>query len=168
MHFLVYLWLFFKASLFSTGGTGNLPSLHDDLLPRHWATNRQFAESLTIGQISPGPSGLWVISLGYLTAGVPGSLLALVAITLPPLLAIGVRRLYQRVRHHPSAEGFMQGLALSICGISAVILCILLRSNGISIKSLAISIAALSLAATKKIPIAVILAIAAIAGIITF
>jgi len=165
MNSLVYLWLFLKASLFSTGGTGNLPSLHDDLIVRHWATNREFAESLTIGQISPGPSGLWVISLGYLTNGLTGSLLAVVAIVLPPLLAILVQRIYERIQHHPSVEGFMSGLALSVCGIFIVILSILLKSNGLSIKSLAVAGIAIGFAATKKIPIPAILALAAIAGI---
>src|SRR5919199_5429647 len=75
---LIYFWLMLKASFFATSGTGNIPSLHADLLARGWATERQFAESLAVGQISPGPSGLWVVSLGYLTAGLPGALLALI------------------------------------------------------------------------------------------
>src|SRR6185436_8378534 len=85
---LLFFWLMFKASLFSTSGSGNLPILHQDLLARGWATDRNFAESLAIGQISPGPSGLWVISLGYLLDGLRGALLTLVAITLPPLLVL--------------------------------------------------------------------------------
>ena len=165
MHYLLYFWLFLKASLVSTGGSGNLPSLHDDLVPRHWATNREFAESLTIGQISPGPTGLWVISLGYLTAGVPGSLLDLIAISIPPLLAIVVQRIYRRIESHPSAEGFIQGLALSVCGIFIVILTLLLRSTGLNVKSVAIAATAFALAATKRIPIPAILTAAAIAGI---
>jgi chromate transporter len=69
MNPLLYFWLFLKASLFSTGGMGNLPSLHTDLLARHWATEQQFAESLAIGQIAPGPSGLWVIAWGISQTG---------------------------------------------------------------------------------------------------
>jgi len=85
---LTYFWLLLKASLFSTGGTGNLPSLHADLLARGWANEQQFAESLAIGQISPGPSGLWVISLGYLVDGLRGAVLTLIAISLPPLVVL--------------------------------------------------------------------------------
>jgi len=58
--------LFLKASLFSTGGFSNLPSLHQDLLANAWAKEADFGQSIAIGQISPGPNGLWVISLGYL------------------------------------------------------------------------------------------------------
>ncbi len=98
---LLYFWLFLKASLFSTSGLGSLPSLHADLLARRLASDRQFAEALTIGQLSPGPNGLWVVSLGYLTAGLPGSLLALLALTLPPLLILAIERGYRRVRSCP-------------------------------------------------------------------
>ncbi|MEO7909476.1 MAG: chromate transporter, partial [Roseiflexaceae bacterium] len=52
---VLFFWLMFKAALFSTSGSGNLPILHQDLLARGWATDRTFAESLAIGQISPGP-----------------------------------------------------------------------------------------------------------------
>ena len=66
---LIYFLLFLKASLFSTGGFSNLPSLHQDLLANGWAKESYFGQSIAIGQISPGPNGLWVISLGYLTYG---------------------------------------------------------------------------------------------------
>src|SRR4029079_7506336 len=92
---LLYFWVMFKASLLSTGG-GNIPILHQDLLARGWKTERQFAEALAIGQISPGPTGLWVISLGYLLDGLRGALLSLVAIVLPPLLVLGINCVYRR------------------------------------------------------------------------
>jgi hypothetical protein len=62
----------------------------------------------------------------------------------------------------------MKGLALSICGISLVVLSILMKSNGLSIKSVVIAFIAIALAAPKKIPIPVILAGAAIIGIVVF
>jgi len=65
------------------GGLNNLPSLHHDLLTQQWAREADFGEAIAIGQISPGPNGLWVISLGYLTYGWLGSLLALIAIIIP-------------------------------------------------------------------------------------
>src|ERR1700732_2308669 len=82
----IYFLLFLKASLFSTGGFSNLPSLHQDLLANGWAVEVDFGQSIAIGQISPGPNGLWVISMGYLTYGYLGAFLALIAITIPALL----------------------------------------------------------------------------------
>src|SRR4051794_6400673 len=109
MSALLFFWSMFKASLLSTGG-GNIAILHQDLLARGWATEQQFAESLAMGQISPGPAGLWVISLGFLLDGVRGSLLALMATTPPPLLVLLVHVLYQRIGGHPATQGFVRGL----------------------------------------------------------
>lgn len=166
MNPLLYLWIFLKASLFSTGGFGNLPSLHTDLLARRWATERQFAESLMIGQISPGPNGLWVICLGYLTDGLRGALFALIAVSLPPLLVLLVDRLYQRVKDHVAVEGFVNGLSLAVVGIFGIVLVSLLRSVGLNLHSLLIAFGAFGLAATRRVPLPAILALAALVGIL--
>jgi chromate transporter len=166
MNPLLYFWLFLKASLFSTGGMGNLPSLHSDLLPRHWATEQQFAESLMIGQLAPGPNGFWVLSLGYLTDGLRGALLALLAINLPPLLILLIERLYRHVKEHPAVEGFMRGMGLALTGIFAVTLFNLLQAEGLNLRLILIALAALGLGATRRIPLIVIIALAALAGIL--
>ena len=166
MNLVLYFWLFLKASLFSTGGLGNVPSLHADLTARHWATDREFAEAMTIGQISPGPNGLWVISLGYLTRGVTGSLLALAGITLPPLFILAVQRAYQRVEDHPAAIGFMRGLSLAVAGIFVVVLARILHSAGIDLRSAAIVVVAVALAWTRRVPVVAIIALAGVAGVL--
>ena len=163
---LLYFWLFLKASLFSTGGMGNLPSLHADLPAHGWATERQFGEALTIGNISPGPTGLWVISLSYLTGGIRGSLLALLAILLPPLLILGVERLYRRVQHHPAVEGFVQGLGLAVVGIFLVALWGIFQSAGITGRSLTLLAAALGLMLSRRVPVVGIVGLAALAGVV--
>lgn len=162
----LYFWLFLKASLFSTGGMGNLPSLHADLLMRHWAGDRQFAEALTIGQLSPGPNGLWVVSLGCLTGGVPGSLLAALALTLPPLLILAVDRFYRRVQDHPAVEGFVKGLSLAVVGVFVVALFGILHSAGFTFRTGAIALCAVTLAATRRVPVFGIVSLAGAAGIV--
>ena len=161
---LVYFWLLLKASLFSTGGTGNLPSLHADLIARGWATDRQFAEALAVGQLSPGPTGLWVISLGYLTAGWRGAGLALVAVMLPPLLVLLVDRLYRRMGAHPAVQGFMRGLSLGLVGIFLVVLAKLLLNNGLDVGAVLIALVAIGLGRTGRVPVGVLLALGALAG----
>jgi len=161
---LVFFLLVLKATLFSTGGTGNLPSLHDDLaVSRHWVTDQQIAEAVSVGQVSPGPTGLWVVSLGCLIDGVRGGVLAAVAVAIPPLLVLLTARLYRRVRHHPAIEGFMQGMGLAVVGIGAVILYRLLAgTGGLRPASLLIAAASAALMATRRIPVLVILLLAGV------
>jgi chromate transporter len=162
---LPFFWLMLKAALFSTSGSGNLPILHQDLLARGWASDRQFAESLAIGQISPGPSGLWVISLGYLVDGLRGAVLSLVAITLPPLVVLLVAGFYRRYGGHPATQGFVRGLSLAVIGIFMVVLFGIMRTAGFSVTNMLIALGALGLGATRRVPVIVVLGLAALVGI---
>ena len=167
MSSLLLFWAMLKASLLSTG-SGNIPILHEDLLSRGWASEQQFAEALAIGQISPGPTGLWVISLGYLVDGVRGALLAVVAITVPPLLVLLVHRLYRRIGHHPATDGFVRGLTLAVVGILLVVLSGILARTGIGAKSVFIAMAALAIGVTRRVPVIAVLALGAIAGVLLY
>jgi chromate transporter len=165
-HPLTLFWIMFRAALLSTTGTGNLPIVHQDLIARGWATDRQFAESLAIGQISPGPTGLWVISLGYLVGGLQGAALTLVAISLPPLLVLLlVHGLYRRWGHRPATQGFVRGLGLAVSGIFVVVLTGIMNTAGWSFTNLMITLGAIILGATRRVPVVLVLALAAIAGI---
>ncbi len=168
MDIFLYFWIFLKATLLSTSGLGNLPSLHDELVPRGWATEQDFAESLAVGQIAPGPSGLWVISLGYLTAGMLGALVALVAICLPPLLVLLVDRLHRRIGDHPAVEGFVRHLGLAVVGVFVVVIGRLLVTTGLDLSSVCIVIGSIAGALTKRIPVVLLLALAAGVGIIVY
>ena len=166
MNALHYFLLALKASFFSSGGFGNVPSMHDDLLARGWASERNFAEALAVGQISPGPNGLWIISLGYFVNGVPGALLSLLAIAIPPFTILGVEWLYHRTRHHPAVEGFVRGMALATVGIFAVVLQRLLHDVGLNVRTLLICAASMGVGFTRRVPVAIILILAALVGLI--
>jgi chromate transporter len=169
MNPLTLFWIMFKAALLSTSGTGNLPIVHQDLLSRGWADDRQFAESLAIGQISPGPSGLWVISMGYLVDGLRGAALTLVAIALPPLLVLLlVHGFYRRWGHHPATQGFVRGLGLAVVGIFVIVLAGIMKSAGWTFTNMMIVLAAVLLGSTRRVPVLVLLMMAALAGIILF
>lgn len=161
-----WAWLVLKASLLSTSGVGNIPSLYSDLVLTGQATDAQFAEAFAIGQITPGPGGLWVVSLGVLLGGVPGALIALVMICLPPLLVLVLRRLHERVQDNPLVNGFLRGLSAAVAGVSLVTLVRLLLSVGVSPSTVCIALAALGLSLTGRVPILVIFALAAVAGVV--
>jgi chromate transporter len=165
---LLFGWLVLASTLLSTGGMGNLPSLHRDLTARGWVGERAFAESLVIGQIAPGPNGLWVVSLGYLMDGLRGALLALAGITLPPLAVVLVERLYLRLQRHAAVEGFIRGLGLAMVGVFAVVMVDLLRAGGLDRKSLAITVAGAGLAASKRVPLPVVMGLAAGVGVLVY
>ena len=164
----LYFLLFLKASLFSTGGFSNLPSLHQDLIGAGWAVEADFGESIAIGQISPGPNGLWVISLGYLTYGYFGAMLALIAIILPPLLVLGVAAIFARIERARWVPGLMRGISLAVVGITLSVCWTIIRQPGTDWMGWLIAVAAFALAATRRVPLIAILALAGLAGYLLY
>jgi chromate transporter len=164
----IYFLLFLKASLFSTGGFSNLPSLHQDLLANGWAKEADFGQSIAIGQISPGPNGLWVISLGYFTYGYLGAFFALIAITLPALLVLAVAAGYTRIEHRSWVQGAMHGVSLAVVGLLLTVVWTILRQPGVDWKGLLIAAGAFGLAWSRKVNILVILALAGAAGYLLY
>jgi chromate transporter len=161
---VIYFLLFLKASLFSTGGFSNLPSLHQDLLADGWAQEADFGQSIAIGQISPGPNGLWVISLGYLTYGYPGALLALLAIILPALLVLAVSAGYARIERQAWVQGAMQGVSLAVVGILLTVVWTILHQPGVDWRGLLIALGAFGLALSRKVNVLLILGLAGLVG----
>jgi len=168
MNLFLFFWIFLKASLLSFGGMGNLPFLHKDLLALGWAKESDFITAIAVGQLSPGPSGLWSVSLGYLVLGPVGSLLALIALSLPPLLILVVSTFYSRIENQPIVYRATRGLMLGIIGLTLGTLWDLGQSAIISWLDVGITLAALALALSKKLPVIVILALAAAAGLLFY
>jgi chromate transporter len=157
-----------KASLLSSGGFGNLPSLHEDLVSRGWANERQFAGALVLGQLAPGPSGLWPVALGYFVGGVAGALLATAAITLPPLLVIPADRLHRRYSQEPAVRGFVRGLTLVVASAVPLIYLRIAISVGLDLFAVLIFASAFSLFMLRRVPPIVVLALGALAGAVVY
>ncbi len=165
---LLYFLLFLKASLFSTGGFSNLPSLHQDLLANGWAKESYFGQSIAIGQISPGPNGLWVICLGYLTYGYLGALFALIAITIPALLVLVVSAGYTRIEQYPRVQGAMYGVSLAVVGLLLTVVWTIFNQPGVNWKGFLIAAGAFGLALSRKVNILIILGLAGLAGYLLY
>jgi chromate transporter len=164
MDWLTFFLLFLKSSLLSTGGRGPFPYLFTDLIGRGWAKESYFAEALTVGEMSPGPSGLWVVSIGYLTGGFFGALLATTAIAIPPLFVLLVVRVHERLKSFRATKGVLDGLVLAIVGSSGAVLYSLFVSNGVNIVTIVIAVLAAALALQGRVPSWLMLAAAGIAG----
>lgn len=166
MDWLTFFLIFLKASLLSTGGRGPFPYLYTDMISRGWATPADFPAALTVGEISPGPNGLWVVSLGYLTGGLVGALLATLAIALPPLTVLIVARIHERLKSFKATKGVLDGLVLAIAGTSLVVMGNLFVNNGVNIVTIAIAVVCAALMLSGKVPTWAMIAGAAAAGVL--
>lgn len=111
--FLVLL----KDSALTLGGLGSLPLLRQDLVATGVATDTQLVQALAIGRLSTGPTGLWIVSLGYQIAGPLGAAIALVASSLPPLAILPATTLARRWLLSAPFAGLVRGVALATAGL---------------------------------------------------
>lgn len=163
---LALFWTVLKSSLLSTGGMGNVPIVHADLVVANLATERQFTSAMAIGQLSPGPTGLWIVALGYALGGLWGALATVVAVSLPPLLSLGVAALYRRANEHPGVEGLVGGLGLTVAGVSGGTMLFLIGSEGLRPLPIGIAVGALLLGLHGRLPTSLVILAGALAGLL--
>ena len=155
-----------KASLTSTGGLGNVPSLHDDLVAHHLVTENQFVAALAVGQLSPGPNGLWVVALGFAVAGLPGALVCLAAICVPACLVLGLQKIYQKHQDHMAMKGLVWGLSMATVAEFSWTMSNVVRSNGTLWLSALLAAVSCAISMRSKLPVILLIAVAAILGIL--
>lgn len=138
------------------------------MLARRWASEADFGRAIVVGQMSPGPNGLWVISLGYFTGGVLGALLALLAITVPPLLVLVIARSYAHVERWPRSQGAMRGVSVAVLGLLTTVIWTILHQPSVDGRGLLIAAGAFGLALTRKVNILLILVLAGLVGYLVY
>lgn len=122
MSFPELVWVFLKAALLSSGGLQALPLLQEDLtIQRAILTDGDFATAVSIGRITPGPNGLFVLSIGYYAGGLLGVLAAFIGVTLPPFLAIALVRAHRRLAGKRWVVGATRGITATAVGLLAAV-----------------------------------------------
>lgn len=92
MIYLTLAYEFFKIGLFSIGGgMATLPFLMDLTAKYDWFSASELANMVAISESTPGPVGINMATYaGYNAGGVPGAIVATLALTAPALIIIVV------------------------------------------------------------------------------
>jgi len=117
MSYIELFLIFLRAATFSVGGMAALPQLREDLVGTGLVTEPQILAALALGKLAPGPTGLYVVSLGYFAAGAAGALIAVAAAALPPLSLVAVAGIVRRHLLSGWAAGIVRGVVLSTSGL---------------------------------------------------
>ena len=90
MIYLLLFWEFLKTGLFAVGGgLATLPFLYSMGERTGWFTASQVADMLAVSESTPGPIGInMAVYTGYTSAGVLGSVCALIGIITPSVIVI--------------------------------------------------------------------------------
>lgn len=87
-----------------------------------WITSQQLIDVVALGQVTPGPLLTTATSIGYLTAGIPGAVIATVGIFLPSfVLVAAVNPIIPRLRKSPLAGAALDGVNAASLGLMAAV-----------------------------------------------
>ena len=123
MTLLLLCWSFFKTGLFAVGGgLATLPFL-TEMATNHpeWFTKAQLADMIAVAESTPGPIGVNMATYaGYLTAGVPGAILATCSLVLPSLIVLTIiARVLDRYMNNKYVKWVFGGLRPAVTGLIA-------------------------------------------------
>ncbi|MGM9615586.1 MAG: chromate transporter [Oscillospiraceae bacterium] len=122
MIFLRLFWEFFKTGLFSVGGgLATLPFLYSMGERTGWFTAQQVADMLAVSESTPGPIGVnMAVYTGYTTAGVLGSVCAIIGLVTPSvIIIIIVAAVLKAFRDNRYVIGAFYGLRPASTGLIA-------------------------------------------------
>ena len=116
---LLYL-LLLKATATSFSGLTSLPVVRNDfVVHRQLLTDRQLNAAVVAGRSVPGPNGLYVVSVGYFIAGIPGACAGWLAVVTPAFLMIPLLRYVGARAERPAIRSSIQSLTLAAAGLIA-------------------------------------------------
>ncbi|MBQ1257819.1 MAG: chromate transporter [Clostridia bacterium] len=129
---LELFWSFFKIGLFSIGGGyAAMPLIQSQVVDlNHWLTISQFADIMTIAEMTPGPIAINSATfVGIQIAGLPGAIVATVGCVFPScMIVMTLAYVYYRFRGLNMVQGILAGLRPAVvamiasAGISLLIL----------------------------------------------
>ena len=122
MIYLRLLWEFFKTGLFAVGGgLATLPFLDRMVDTTGWFTHSQLADMIAVSESTPGPIGVNMATyVGYLTAGIPGAVVATLGLAAPSVIIILlIARALKAFRDNKYVDAAFYGLRPCSIGLIA-------------------------------------------------
>lgn len=111
--FILYA-ILLKATLASFSGFGSLPQVREDLVVRHHViTDDALNRAVLVARTTPGPMGVYVVSVGYEAAGPSGAVAGWLALATPALLIIPLAKMASVMLAHPRVRGALEALILT-------------------------------------------------------
>jgi len=166
---LVEIFLYFaKAGMFVFGsGLAVVPFLYGGVVQgHHWLNEHQFVDAVAVAMITPGPVVITVAFIGYLVSGVWGATAAALGIFLPVYLVVVVLApSYKKWAKNPQLNAFVKGVTAAATGAICGAVIVLARRSVYDLPTTLICIVSLAVLFRWKIPEPILIACAAVAGL---
>ena len=168
---LEILWFFTKAGAFVFGsGLAIVPFLYGGVVQEHhWLNDKQFLDAVAVAMITPGPVVITVAFIGYLVAGLGGSIAAGIGVFLPVYLFVVIPYpWFDRWSSNPQVKAFVKGVTAAAAGAIAGACFVLGKRAIFDVPTAVLAVAALVLLWRFKVPEPVLIVGAGLIGFAIF
>lgn len=170
---LIQIGIFFaEAGAFVFGsGLAIVPFLYGGVVNgHHWLSDKQFVDAVAVAMITPGPVVITVGFIGYLIAGLPGASVAALATFVPCyLFTIIPAPYFKKYGRLPGVLAFVDGITAAAIGAITGSVIVIARRSIVDLPTALIALVAVALLwRVKKLQEPVLVAGAAIAGLILY
>jgi chromate transporter len=167
---LVQILLFFtKAGAFVFGsGLAIIPFLQQGVVQQFgWLNDHQFLDAVAVAMITPGPVVITVAFIGFLVAGLAGSIMASIGIFLPVyIFTIVPAPWFKRHRDNPQLKAFVDGATAAATGAITGAVLVLTTRAIIDLPTAAIALVSLVVLWRYKISEPIIVSVAGLVGLV--
>lgn len=106
--------LFLKATSTTFAGLASLPEIRNEMVvQRHMLTDDQLNASVVITRSTPGPVGVYVVSVGCFAGGIVGAAAGWLAMSTPALVIILLMSYMGKRAEHPRVKGLLRTVVLA-------------------------------------------------------
>ena len=117
-----------------------------------WLTETQLLDAVAIGQVTPGPVFTTATFIGFLLAGVPGAIVATVAIFLPSFVFVAaIHSQVKRLRASSITAPILDAVNAAAVGLMTLVTVFLGRSALVDVPTILVALAALAVLILTKI-----------------
>ncbi len=159
MNVFVLYFILLKATVTTFSGLASLPVVREELvLQRHVLTDEQLNTAVVITRTTPGPVGLYVVSVGYFAAGTSGAIAGWLAMSTPALVILLMLRFIGHRAENPRLRQMLESVVVASAGLLFAAAIPLARESLTDFFTILIALATLFLMITKKVDSLIIIA----------
>ncbi len=132
MEILKFFWTLFYINLFTIGGGFvMLPLLQREVVDHyHWLSNKEFIDSVAIGQVTPGPLTIMNVFIGYKIFGLWGAFGAVICTYLPSIIIVTIiSHYYLQFKNSRIVNASFKGIRPAVIGLLAAVAITLSRAS---------------------------------------
>jgi chromate transporter len=108
------------ANLIGFGGLSSIPVVRGQLLAVGLPADALILHAVAVGNISPGPNGLYLVAIGYFIGGFTGAAIAVLALLMPPALVLVLERARSSLVHLHRFRAGLHSLSLAVIALLVV------------------------------------------------